>query len=98
MSADDPKAAMAYLQKDLAAVIDHNNPAETDEFHMLASSLFKCDMDEEEMYEYQTSLVGTNDVSQQYLKRTELFDQLVEFFPENMTQPKGNLVDLIPLC
>lgn len=29
--------------------------------------------------------------------RTELFDKLVTFFPENMTQPKGNLVDLIPL-
>jgi len=33
-----------------------------------------------------------------YNKRTELFDRLVEYFPETMTQPKGNLVDLIPLC
>ena len=25
----------------------------------------------------------------------QLFDTLVSFFPEHMTQPKGNLVDLI---
>lgn len=37
-------------------------------------------------------------MSKHYQSRTELFDQLVSFFPDNMTQPKGNLVDLIPLC
>lgn len=37
------------------------------------------------------------DTSGHHTARTELFDQLVAFFPEHMSQPKGNLVDLIPL-
>ena len=43
---------------------------------------------------YFTGVDGRN--GEHFNKRTELFDQLVSFFPENMTQPKGNLVDLIP--
>ena len=42
--------------------------------------------------------VSDSDSTECYHKRTELFDLLVEFFPDNMTQPKGNLVDLIPIC
>jgi len=30
-------------------------------------------------------------------QRSQLFDQLVSFFPDTMTQPTGNLIDLIPL-
>ena len=33
----------------------------------------------------------------QFQQRTRLFDTLVSFFPDEMTQPKGNLVDLITL-
>ena len=35
------------------------------------------------------------DVDDDWRHRTELFDLLVAFYPENMTQPKQNLVDLI---
>jgi len=31
------------------------------------------------------------------LKRSQLYDKLVRFFPQHMTQPRMNLVDLIPL-
>jgi hypothetical protein len=30
-------------------------------------------------------------------RRTELFDLLVAFYPDHMTQPKQNLVDLVVL-
>lgn len=40
---------------------------------------------------------GFSDVDQTYAQRTQLFDTLVNFFPESMTPPKGNLVDLITL-
>jgi hypothetical protein len=30
-------------------------------------------------------------------KRSQLFDSLVRYFPQTMTQPKINLVDLLPL-
>ena len=29
--------------------------------------------------------------------RSDLFDKLVSYFPSNMTQPSGNLLDLLPL-
>ncbi|MEQ2158920.1 Muskelin 1, intracellular mediator containing kelch motif [Goodea atripinnis] len=38
-----------------------------------------------------------SDVDQTYAQRTQLFDTLVNFFPDSMTPPKGNLVDLITL-
>ncbi|XP_060569193.1 muskelin-like [Ruditapes philippinarum] len=97
LSSQDQQKAMLYLQRDLAAVIDHNSEAETQEFHLLASTLFSSGLEDEEMYDSQSSFSESN-TSESYHKRTELFDLLVEFFPENMTQPKGNLVDLIPLC
>lgn len=40
---------------------------------------------------------GFSDVDQTYAQRTQLFDTLVNFFPDSMTPPKGNLVDLITL-
>jgi len=30
-------------------------------------------------------------------KRSQIFDNLVRYFPQAMTQPKINLVDLLPL-
>lgn len=41
--------------------------------------------------------LGFSDVDHTYAQRTQLFDTLVNFFPDNMTPPKGNLVDLITL-
>lgn len=29
--------------------------------------------------------------------RIELYDKLAEFFPESLTQPRVNLIDLLPL-
>ena len=31
-----------------------------------------------------------------HYSRSQLFDELANFFPESMTQPRNNLVDLIP--
>lgn len=89
----DPHAAMLYLQNDLASIVDHKNIQEREEFESLASTLFRSPGDEAEGTE-ETILADT---STHHMARTELFDQLVAFFPEHMSQPKGNLVDLIPL-
>ena len=32
-----------------------------------------------------------------FSRRTGVFDNIVEFFPENMTQPRCNITDLIKL-
>ncbi|XP_012935580.1 muskelin isoform X1 [Aplysia californica] len=100
MSAQTPRQAMTYLQTELAQVVDHQNPEETKEFQLLASSLFPCsavDDDEftESMEEAVTAVPSFG--NPHFAQRTQLFDALVEFFPDSMTQPKENLVDLIPL-
>lgn len=88
-----PKAAMEYLQKDLAQIVDHRSEDEKQEFHQLAATLFKTDNEDEEMFDDSITVM-----SDHYQSRTNLFDELVAFFPDNMTQPKENLVDLIPIC
>ncbi|XP_061418708.1 muskelin isoform X2 [Lethenteron reissneri] len=85
----EPVAALTYLQTELADTVDHSDPTETKEFQLLTSSLFKTTSD--------FIPLGYSDVDETYARRSQLFDTLVNFFPENMTPPKGNLVDLISL-
>ncbi|XP_043569159.1 muskelin [Chiloscyllium plagiosum] len=85
----DPLSALKYLQNDLYVTVDHSDPEETKEFQLLAQALFKSSSD--------FIPLGFSDVDQTYAQRTVLFDTLVNFFPDSMTPPKGNLVDLITL-
>jgi len=55
------------------------------------------DVDEQKQFQMlATQLFNQNDVST-YQLRSNLFDKLVTFFPSDMAQPTGNLVDLMPL-
>ncbi|KAJ3612188.1 hypothetical protein NHX12_020464 [Muraenolepis orangiensis] len=85
----EPLSALRYLQNDLSLTVDHADPQEIKEFQLLPSALFKSSSD--------FIPLGFSDVDQTYAQRTQLFDTLVSFFPDNMTPPKGNLVDLITL-
>ncbi|XP_010777272.1 muskelin [Notothenia coriiceps] len=85
----EPLNALKYLQNDLSLTVDHTDPDETKEFQLLPSALFKSSSD--------FIPLGFSDVDQTYAQRTQLFDTLVNFFPDSMTPPKGNLVDLITL-
>ncbi|KAG9345727.1 hypothetical protein JZ751_008871 [Albula glossodonta] len=85
----EPLSALRYLQNDLSLTVDHSDPDETKEFQLLPSALFKSSSD--------FIPLGFSDVDQTYAQRTQLFDTLVNFFPDSMTPPKGNLVDLITL-
>uniref|UniRef100_A0A8C1RT58 Muskelin 1, intracellular mediator containing kelch motifs n=1 Tax=Cyprinus carpio TaxID=7962 RepID=A0A8C1RT58_CYPCA len=85
----EPLNALKYLQNDLSLTVDHTDPDETKEFQLLPTALFKSSSD--------FIPLGFSDVDQTYAQRTQLFDTLVNFFPDNMTPPKGNLVDLITL-
>jgi hypothetical protein len=46
---------------------------------------------------YYCDIIADTEVHEHFGSRTQLFDTLVTFFPDDMTQPKGNLPDLIPL-
>jgi hypothetical protein len=56
----------------------------------LASKLFQVDSS--------SSAVAamTSEVDPVHALRTELFDTLSRYFPDEMTHPRSNLIDLIP--
>ncbi|RXM28953.1 Muskelin [Acipenser ruthenus] len=85
----EPLSALKYLQNELSVTVDHSDPEETKEFQLLASALFRSSSD--------FIPLGFSHVDQTYGQRTQLFDTLVNFFPDSMTPPKGSLVDLITL-
>jgi len=41
--------------------------------------------------------IPDEDLSEHFTSRSALFDTLASFFPEEMTQPRGNLIDLITI-
>ncbi|XP_072181671.1 muskelin-like [Diadema setosum] len=88
----NPMMALSYLQGDLAQMVNHENAEETKEFQLLASRLFSPGL---EVPEHLLMGQCTEDTPPFYANRTQLFDTLVSFFPEDMSQPKENLIDCI---
>lgn len=85
IAAKDPIAGMTYLQEKLAEIVDHSNDDERKEFQLLSENLFKTSNEN----------LSEGSQSDTFKARLALFDSLVEFFPESMTQPRENLMDLI---
>ncbi|XP_053982372.1 muskelin [Hylaeus anthracinus] len=102
--------ALEYLQTKVSEIIDHNDVEQTKEFQLLTSILFREQNSLigeatnsnssgsmiENLVNTGTSLYcpTTRDI---HTLRTELYDKLTEFFPESLTQPRANLIDLLPL-
>ncbi|CAG8499389.1 16163_t:CDS:10 [Acaulospora morrowiae] len=74
----DSIKALKYLQNQLSQVVDHTSETESEEFRGLTSNLFYNIKNDIDLFDV----------------RTELFEKLLEFFPDEMKQPKGNLIDL----
>ncbi|XP_064633309.1 muskelin-like [Lineus longissimus] len=91
IASTNPVNALRYLQTDLAQTVDHSDLDDSREFQLLASELFKDSETETEV-----TLLNP-DVNEHFISRTKLFDMLVGFFPDDMTQPKCNLIDLIEM-
>ncbi|XP_014296993.1 muskelin [Microplitis demolitor] len=93
--------ALEYLQKDISEIVDHSDVEQTKDFQLLTSVLFY----EQDFLRHtpKSSDISLNTSSSDMLakefhqRRTKLFDQLMEFFPEKLTQPRTNLVDLVLL-
>ncbi|PFX17036.1 Muskelin [Stylophora pistillata] len=64
------------------------------QFRLIASSLFSQSVSTQDRMETGADSLSPP-LNDGFAGRTQLFDTLVSFFPEHMTQPKGNLVDLI---
>lgn len=94
MAARDPYEALRYLQHELSETVTHDDPEESKEFRLIASSLFSQSVSTQDRMETGADSLSPP-LNDGFAGRTQLFDTLVSFFPEHMTQPKGNLVDLI---
>ncbi|KAJ8686742.1 hypothetical protein QAD02_022536 [Eretmocerus hayati] len=105
LAASDSVEALLYLQTKVSEMIDHENPEQTKEFQLLASRLFQdrnsCTslmMQDDSDTADIIALSATESLEMKmHMRRTELYDKLSEFFPESLTQPRVNLIDLLPL-
>ncbi|XP_071960685.1 muskelin-like [Antedon mediterranea] len=93
LASDNQVDALRYLQTELAETVNHKDEEETQEFQQLAASLFR---NNEDIADHLLTVEKVNG-HPHFTSRTQLFDDLVSFFPEDMSQPVGNLVDLIPV-
>ncbi|KAI9137613.1 Muskelin N-terminus-domain-containing protein [Paraphysoderma sedebokerense] len=86
--------ALKYLQTHVIQVVNHADEEESAKFRALSSSLFVSP----ENQESDSTDSGMQSHQQIFFKsRTELYEKLVDYFPENMKQPKGSLIDLIKM-
>ncbi|XP_033208683.1 muskelin isoform X2 [Belonocnema kinseyi] len=104
----DTIEALEYLQTKVFEIIDHSDKEQSKEFQLLASILFreKCDPEDETATSDDSSSrspypSGNSEQSSiahsVYARRIDLYDRLAEFFPDALTQPRANLIDLLPL-
>lgn len=63
----------------------------------LAACVNHKDKDEEKQFQLLAGQLFTEEKRNKHTLRTQLFDKIVAFFPSDMTQPTGNLSDLVPL-
>ncbi|XP_015597500.1 muskelin isoform X2 [Cephus cinctus] len=102
--------ALEYLQTQISEIIDHSDEEQTKEFQLLVSVLFQTkdqpdsNVDETSSTDSWNSSLGNILTAHKnltprdiHIRRRELYDKLTEFFPENLTQPRANLIDLLPL-
>jgi len=75
-------AALQYLRTDLSVVTNHSDEISSAEFRKLASEVFV----QKEEDPSEVDLRGS---------RSKLFEELCIFYPEEMTEPKEDLVDFV---
>ncbi|XP_004345468.2 muskelin 1 [Capsaspora owczarzaki ATCC 30864] len=90
--------ALRYLQTDLAATVNHNNPVESANFRALSAALFQrragSGMQDAS---FSAAAAGGMEPSDTFGARSKLFEELASFFPSDMRQPSINIVDLLSL-
>lgn len=105
LARDNSVLALKYLQTKLHSAVDHSDCQEVQEFQALASTIFQPPQDPpisyirpipEEGEDEGGAKTGSANLEWRHTSRSHLFDQLTQFFPEHMTQPRGNLIDLLP--
>jgi hypothetical protein len=84
LSRDNPLEALTYLQRNLAEVVDHDDPIEREEFQSLVSGLFK---QSPWLADGEASLVpGVASADILYTERIQLFDLCVLLIGHDSTK------------
>ncbi|XP_066911646.1 muskelin-like [Clytia hemisphaerica] len=96
----DAISGLRYLQDQVSQVIDHSDKNEREEFESLASTLFHEKSPNTSSDEDEHSLTDATNDDQEilwrtYKSRTQVFDKLGDFFPQEMVQPTGDIVDFV---
>lgn len=95
-------ASLLIAERDIVSLINRFSS----QFQLLTAVLFRKQNNSEDASHSNTILneLTTGVTAQQRVNsrdvhnlRTELYDKLSEFFPESLTQPRTNLIDLLPL-
>ncbi|KAJ1510516.1 Muskelin 1, intracellular mediator containing kelch motif [Coelomomyces lativittatus] len=73
--------ALFFLQHEISAVVDHEHTESVKAFSNLALHLFQLEPQ----------------FADSFATRNALFDQIASFFPSSLQQPRGNLLELLPL-
>ncbi|KAI9504610.1 Muskelin N-terminus-domain-containing protein [Coemansia spiralis] len=90
--------ALAYLQQQVAPLIDHNDVSECQSFHALSTALFQIVSTPNSIgATNQQNRSSTSAYPQESLRRARsaVYEALLAFFPENQQQPFISLDDLI---
>lgn len=91
--AQDPVAALSFLQTDISAIVNHDDPQESSEFRQLASSLFTT-LPPAPPSPF-TAAEGLSTLCK--TRRNEVYQELSSYFPEEMTQPRESILDMVKL-
>eukprot|EP00163_Fabomonas_tropica_P000623 TRINITY_DN1039_c1_g4_i1.p1 TRINITY_DN1039_c1_g4~~TRINITY_DN1039_c1_g4_i1.p1 ORF type:complete len:354 (+),score=65.84 TRINITY_DN1039_c1_g4_i1:130-1191(+) len=94
--------ALQFLQSELAEVVDHDDQAKSEEFRNLATALFHSEAADSPTSSVAIdlkfgigSLKSGDPELDLYKQRTILFETLLQYFPKSMTQPQGNLIEML---
>ncbi|KAL5034044.1 hypothetical protein RTP6_001923 [Batrachochytrium dendrobatidis] len=98
----NPLTALQYLQSQVSQFVNHTDEEESKSFRDISSCLFRwspacrgstaTNADGES-----SSNISLPQVNESYLIRTQIYESLLEYFPDYMREPKENLVDLVPM-
>ncbi|KAI8368114.1 Muskelin N-terminus-domain-containing protein [Radiomyces spectabilis] len=91
--------ALQYLRTHVAPLVNHEREDETLEFRQMCAQLCLPDivMQDSDYTDYVGTSLATAHKDVLYGERTRLFENLLEYIPEDMKEPTGQLVNAVKL-
>ncbi|GAA5807665.1 hypothetical protein MFLAVUS_001036 [Mucor flavus] len=90
--------ALDYLRTQVAPVVNHENELESSEFHQMCANLCLLETmvdDDTTKDSFKNEILKSQDTL--YAERTRLFENLLEYIPQDMKEPLGKLTNAVKL-